>query len=129
LEIDFIGKKSAISWQILALCYLNTEANLKQLKKPSMLEHLYIQRMGDRESVLELYENLKKSSKAELVEAYNNAVRIGVVGDHAQGLHLIALNRSFHDAFQKSPIKIEENVLISLPGAIDLKDDNWEYQN
>ena len=94
-----------------------------------MLEHLYIQRTGDRERVIELYENLKKSSKAELVASYNNAVRIGIVGAHAQGLHLIALNRSFHDAFQKSPIKISENVLISLTGAIELKDDDWEHLN
>jgi hypothetical protein len=93
-----------------------------------MLEHVFIPRMGDRERVVELYENLKKSSKAELVASYNNAVRIGIVGVHAQALHLIALNWSFKDAFQKSPIKIEENVLISLTGAIDLKDDDWEYQ-
>ena len=92
-----------------------------------MLEHLYIQRIGDRERVIEFYENLKKSSKAELVASYNNAVRIGIVGAHAQALHLIALNWSFHDAFQKSPIKIEDNVLISLTGAIELKDDDWEY--
>jgi hypothetical protein len=93
-----------------------------------MLEHLYIQRTGDRERVIELYENLKKSSKAELVASYNNTVRIGIMGAHAQGLHLIALNRSFLDAFQKSPIKIENNMLISLTGAIELKDDGWEYQ-
>ena len=94
-----------------------------------MREHLYIQRTGDRERVIEFYENLKKSSKAELVASYNNAVRMGMVGVHAQGLLLIALNWSFHDAFQKSPIKIEDNVLISLTGIIDLKDDGWEYQN
>ncbi len=94
-----------------------------------MLEHVFIPRMGDRERVVELYENLKKSSKPELVASYNNAVRIGIVGAHAQALHLIALNWSFKDAFQKSPIKIEDNVLISLTGAIDLKDDDWEYQN
>ena len=93
-----------------------------------MLEHVFIPRMGDREHVVELYENLKKSSKPELVASYNNAVRIGIVGVHAQALHLIALNRCFHDAFQKSPIKIENNVLISLTGAIDLKDNDWEYQ-
>jgi hypothetical protein len=94
-----------------------------------MLEHLYIQRTGDRERVIELYENLKKSSKAELVASYNNAVRIGIVGAHEQALRLIALNQSFHDAFQKSPIKISENVLISLTGAIELKDDDWEHLN
>lgn len=94
-----------------------------------MREHLYIQRTGDRERVIEFYENLKKSSKAELVASYNNAVRIGMMGAHAQGLHLIALNWSFQDAFQKSPIKIAENVLISLTGAIELKDDVWEYLN
>ena len=94
-----------------------------------MLEHVFIPRTGDRERVIELYENLKKSSKAELVASYNNAVRIGIVGAHAQAIRLIALNWSFKDVFQKSPIKIEDNVLISLTGAIDLKDDDWEYQN
>jgi hypothetical protein len=51
------------------------------------------------------------------------------VGAHEQALRLIALNQSFHDAFQKSPIKIAENVLISLTGAIELKDDDWEHLN
>jgi hypothetical protein len=55
-----------------------------------MLEHVFIPRMGDRERVIVLYENLKKSSKAELVEVYNNAVRIGIVVAHAQALRLIA---------------------------------------
>jgi hypothetical protein len=92
-----------------------------------MLEYVFIQRKGDRERVMELYENLKKSREEELVEVYNNAVRIGILGAHAQALHLIALNHCFHDVFKKSPIKIEDNVIISLTGAIDLKDNNWEY--
>jgi hypothetical protein len=78
-----------------------------------MLEHVFIPRIGDRERVIELYENLKKSSKAELVTSYNNVVRIGILGAHKQALRLIALNSvAFTMRFKNHPLKLKTTCLL-----------------
>lgn len=76
------------------------------------MEYLFIQRPGDKEEILELLNNFKEYSKEELIEDYNKAVEIGIVGSRAQAQKLIALNITFKTIFISSPIKIENNILI-----------------
>ena len=92
------------------------------------MEYLFIQRPGDKEEILELLNNFKEYSKEELIEDYNKAVEIGIVGSRAQAQKLIALNITFKTIFSSSPIKIENNILIRLTDKIELDGNNWHYQ-
>lgn len=93
------------------------------------MEHVFIQREGDKAEILKLYNEFKLLSKLDLVHRYNTTVAIGIVGAHAQGQMLVALYHAFNFAFGYSPINIEENVIISLTGKIQLNDANWIYEN
>ena len=93
------------------------------------MEYLFIQRLGDREKIMELVGKFKKNSKQELVTHYNSSVTTGIVGVHAQAQMLVALNNAFGTTFGKSPIKIEENSIISLTGKIELIGEEWQYIN
>jgi hypothetical protein len=92
------------------------------------MEHVFIQRAGDKAEILKLYNEFKLLSKLDLVHRYNTTVAIGIVGAHAQGQMLVALYHAFNFAFGYSPINIEENVIISLTGKIQLNDANWIYE-
>ena len=48
---------------------------------------------------------------------------------HAQAQMLVALNNAFGVTFGKSPIKIEDNIIISLTGKIELIGEEWQYSN
>ena len=93
------------------------------------MEYLFIQRPGDREKIMELLGNFKKNSKQELITQYNSSVKTGIVGVHAQAQMLVALNNAFGATFGKSPIKIEDNIIISLTGKIELIGEDWQYSN
>jgi hypothetical protein len=93
------------------------------------MEHLFIQRPDDREKIMEFLGNFNKNSKQELVTHYNSSVKTGIVGVHAQAQMLVALNNAFGATFGKSPIKIEENIIISLTGKIELIGEDWQYSN
>jgi hypothetical protein len=93
------------------------------------MEHVFIQRAGDKAEILKLYNEFKLLSKLDLVHRYNTTVAIGIVGAHAQGQMLVALYHAFNFAFGYSPINIEENVIISLTGKIQLNGANWIYEN
>ena len=93
------------------------------------MEYLFIQRPGDREKIMEMLGNFKKNSKQELVTSYNNSVTTGIVGVHAQAQMLVALHNAFGATFGKSPIKIEDNIIISLTGKIELIGEEWQYCN
>lgn len=93
------------------------------------MEYLFIQRPGDREKIMELLGNFKKNSKQELITQYNSSVKTGIVGVHAQAQMLVALNNAFLATFGKSPIKIEDNIIISLTGKIELIGEDWQYSN
>lgn len=93
------------------------------------MEYLFIQRPGDREKIMELSVNFKEKTKQDLIESYNNSFTTGIVGVHAQAQMLIVLRSAFKIAFGKSPIKIEDNSIISLTGKIELIGDDWQYSN
>lgn len=93
------------------------------------MEYLFIQRTDDREKIMGFLGNFKKNSKQELVTHYNSSVTTGIVGVHAQAQMLVALNNAFGATFGKSPIKIEDNIIISLTGKIELIGEDWQYIN
>jgi hypothetical protein len=93
------------------------------------MEYLFIQRPDDREKIMEFLGNFKKNSKQELVTHYNSSVTTGIVGVHAQAQMLVALNNAFEATFGKSPIKIENNIIISLTEKIELIGVEWQYIN
>ena len=85
------------------------------------MKHVFISREGDKAQFVKNFENLQKLSNKELIEKYNNAVDTEIVGVHAQALHLLSLRKVFIDRFGKSPIVIEDDIVISLSGEIDSK--------
>jgi hypothetical protein len=91
------------------------------------MKHVFITKIGDRATIIGLLEGNLKNSDMELIQQYNNSVKIGILGSHRQGQVLIALHHAFLKRFQKSPILFEENILISLTEPIFLHNGNWEY--
>lgn len=91
------------------------------------MQYIFIQRPGDREKIIELVAAFKLKSKEELIEKYNNSVEVGIVGVHAQAQMLVALRNVFNSVFGKSPITIEDNLIIGLTGKIMLIGNDWEY--
>ena len=82
------------------------------------MKYVYINRLGDRESIIKHKSELEKLSNNKIIERYNRQVEIGIVGVHQQILLIIALHQIFLKRFNKSPIDVEKNVLISLKGEI-----------
>ncbi len=93
------------------------------------MEYLFIQRAGDREKIMELLIEFRQCSKEELVSRYNRTVEVGIVGVHAQAQMIVVLHQAFKVAFEKSPIKIVDNAIISLTGKIELIGDDWQYSS
>lgn len=93
------------------------------------MEYLFIQQETDLPIILNIFKVFKLFLKQELVFRYKNNVRIGIVGSRAQVKMLIALYNAFNLSFGFSHIKIENNVIISLTGKIQLNGENWIYDN
>ncbi|RAR73689.1 hypothetical protein CLV55_1038 [Flavobacterium aciduliphilum] len=91
------------------------------------MEYLFIHKPNDKSIILDLISDFKKYSKEELIKDYNRAVEIGIIGSRAQAQRLIALNVAFKTHFSKSPIKIEDNILIRLTDKIELFENDWRY--
>ena len=91
------------------------------------MEYMFIKREGDNEAVSELINNFKKLPKSDIIAAYNNCVKIGIVGSHGQAQRIVALHIVFNSIFSKSPINVEQNLIISLTGMIGLKNEQWYY--
>ena len=91
------------------------------------MQHVYIQREGDLEKVKEKLEYFKVKTNEELIDSYNDSVNCGIVGVHAQGLHLIAMRIEFLSRFKKSPVTLEDEIIIDLSGKIRF--DGKSYKN
>jgi len=93
-----------------------------------MLKYVMIPRPGDRESALEKVAHFSTLPQEELVNRYNRQVEIGIVGVHAQAVMLLALRHVMLKVFGDSPVKFEENVLVSLSGKARIVDGKLEYE-
>jgi hypothetical protein len=93
------------------------------------MNYVYIQRRGDLNTIIEQRKLLEDEPIEELVDLYNNQVRIGIVGVHQQALQLIAINMEFIKRLGESPIGIEDNTVISLKGFIKLEKGKIKFIN
>ena len=89
------------------------------------MEHVHIQRGGDREKLIKYNDMFDSYSNKELIDSYNSSVNTGIVGVHEQALFLIAKRWVFNNRFGKSPIKLKDNILISLSGKIAQEGDSY----
>ena len=83
------------------------------------MKHVFISRKGDKAQFVKNFESLQKLTNKELVETYNKAVATGIVGVHTQALHLLAMRKVFIERIGKSPIVIEDGIVISLSDKVD----------
>lgn len=91
------------------------------------MEYLFIQRQGDRDQILNWYDQLKLLSKSALVDRYNQVVQLGIVGSHAQAQMIVAMHHVFITVFGQSPIVIQDNVLLQLSSHIVFQGEQWQF--
>ena len=84
------------------------------------MKYIYITRQNDRTIIADYKSKFEQNSPEELIVAYNEQQKCGIVGVHQQALYLIALRLEFIERFGESPILIEDNIVISLSGKIAL---------
>lgn len=80
------------------------------------MEHVYLQREGDKIEIKRYFDRFKGFTDEELVNAYNS--QKAIYGVHQQVLYLIAMDFAFKERFGKSPISNEENIIFGLSGKI-----------
>ena len=83
------------------------------------MKYVVVSRKGDQKQIENYLKSFRGYSNAELVEAYNKQAKLGIVGVHAQALYLMALNQELKFRFGKSPIILDENQILSLPGIFE----------
>lgn len=91
------------------------------------MKYVYIARKGDRESVIKNYNYYSEVSNNELIKTYNGSVKTGIVGVHAQALFLIALRKAFLERFGKSPVTVEDKIIIGLSGKIRQTQNSYSH--
>ena len=90
------------------------------------MKYLLIPKPGDDEIIQNEIELLSKMGKEELVNKYNRYVEIGIVGVRGQSLLIYALAKVFMQVFGKSPINLEQNMILSLGEKIYLNGEIYE---
>lgn len=80
------------------------------------MEHVYLQREGDKIEIKRYFDRFKGFTDEELVNAYNS--QKAIYGVHQQVLYLIAMDFAFKERFNKSPISNEANTIFGLSGKI-----------
>ena len=88
---------------------------------------MLLERPGDRVFALEMLGIYGKMSNATLIDTYNSAWNVGIVGSHAQAVSYYALHIAFQKRFGKSPILIEDKIILSLTDPITVDGDSWDY--
>lgn len=94
---------------------------------PNNLSYVLTPQTGDRERIIENIQRYETYSREELIDTYNKAWKLGLVGVRAQALSYFAMARVFLNVFGKSPIKVENKMILSLTDPIVAVGDTWEY--
>ncbi len=84
------------------------------------MEYLLILRPGDDKRIAENKKHFEKKTMQELADAYNREAKMGIVGVHAQALHLLALRQEFIARFLECPIYIEDECILGMKGEVEL---------
>ena len=87
------------------------------------MEHIYIAREQDKNSLSKYKKRFETETLETLVESYNSQVKCGIVGVRQQALYLIALRQEFRERLKESPVYLLEHVL-GLVGPIEVVDGN-----
>jgi len=94
---------------------------------PTNLQYMLLEKPGDREFAIKMLSAYTQLDNAGLIEAYNSAWRVGIVGSHLQAVSYYALHIAFKRRFGASPILIQNEIILSLTDPIDLNGDSWKY--
>jgi len=93
------------------------------------MDYIFIQRKGDMEAITKSKKSLSKLTLDELVKKYNAQAKLGFVGVHQQARVVVAMHLEFLDRINESPVKIQDNAIISFKGIIELVDNRIVYLN
>ena len=91
------------------------------------MKYILIQHPGFKDAFLEQVEVFKKSSPEDLIDSYNKSVKTGIVGVYAQAIMLVALRHVIKGCFGVSPIKLEDNTVLSLTEEVVISDGKLIY--
>ncbi|SRX73355.1 hypothetical protein [Aequorivita antarctica] len=84
------------------------------------MQQYYSRRQGDSQEISGFLESFEKMSNSELIESYKSALKLGIVGVHAQGLRLLAMRLAFIRRFNKSPIEFTDNCIIRISDCFEI---------
>ncbi len=94
---------------------------------PNKLQYMLLEKPGNRAFAQEMLGIYGKMSNATLIDTYNSAWKVGIVGSHAQAVSYYALHIAFTKRFGKSPILIEDKIILSLTDPITADGESWDY--
>ena len=92
------------------------------------MKYVLIQQPGFKEKCLENLEPFKVQTSEELIDRYNSSVKTGIVGVYAQAIMLVALRYEIKRRFGVSPILLEENMILSLTGRVEIREGDLVYE-
>ena len=93
------------------------------------MKYVLIQKPGFKERCLEHLEAFKAQTSEELIDRYNSSVKTGIVGVYAQAIMLVALRHEIKRRFGVSPILLEDNVILSLTGRVEIREGDLVYED
>ena len=92
------------------------------------MKYILIQQPGFKERCLANLETFKAQTSGELIDRYNSSVKTGIVGVYAQAIMLVALRHEIKRRFGVSPILLEDNMILSLTGRVEIQDGDLVYE-
>ena len=93
------------------------------------MKYVLIQKPGFKEKCIESLDAFKAQTSEELIDRYNSSVKTGIVGVYAQAIMLVALRHEMKRRFGVSPILLEDNMILSLSGKVEIRDADLVYEN
>ena len=91
------------------------------------MKYILIQKPGFKEKYFEHLDEFKYQSSEELISIYNQNVRTGIVGVYAQAIMLVAIRFEIKRRFGVSPIKLKDNMILSLTGKVKISNGKLIY--
>ena len=91
------------------------------------MEYMLLIREGFREEVEKNMLAIEKFTNEELVQAYNRSVKIGILAAYGQAVYLVSMRYVFLARFKKSPVLINDKIILKLSGLVKLENDVLFY--
>ena len=93
------------------------------------MKYVLIQQPRFKERFLEHLDAFKAQTSEELIDRYNSSVKTGIVGVYAQAIMLVALRHEIKKRFGVSPILLEDNMILSLTGKVEIREGDLVYED